>query len=310
MVMCICIPFSKTKIGFLILIMKKSIYLIIILLISSCTQDITSPDSVSEFKATFFDYLPDSASLYLYTEIENVSNAYSIDSVWAQVYKQNIGLVFSTELTNPYSDDDGLQTTKVYSYQGNPGFASGNYYVKYYLRETNGGALSLSTNIKFLSAYEGNAVPEYINLDVPDIFYINNSEWQELPIYLTIFDLNGKDDIKSIKYEIKRSFNGCDENVDCDIDLNCHENLVDNDYWSDEDDTWKLTFVEYVDEGFKYAVILYMRPLNGIAYQDEDNDFPAKDCGRTGEFYIRFIIEDAAENIVTSDEISVAIIIP
>jgi len=301
--------------------MKKSIYLIIILLISSCTQDITSPDSVSEFKATFFDYLPDSASLYLYTEIENVSNAYSIDSVWAQVYKQNIGLVFSTELTNPYSDDDGLQTTKVYSYQGNPGFASGNYYVKYYLRETNGGALSLSTNIKFLSAYEGNAVPEYINLDVPDIFYIDNSEWQELPIYLTIFDLNGKDDIKSIKYEIKRSFNGCYENVDCDIndfvylngsfsDLNCHENLVDDDFWSDEDDTWKLTFVEYVDEGFKYAVILYMRPLNGIAYQDENNDFPAKDCGRTGEFYIRFIIEDDAENIVTSDEISVAIIIP
>jgi hypothetical protein len=301
--------------------MKKSIYLIIILLISSCTQDITSPDSVSEFKATFFDYLPDSASLYLYTEIENVSNAYSIDSVWAQVYKQNIGLVFSTELTNPYSDDDGLQTTKVYSYQGNPGFASGNYYVKYYLRETNGGALSLSTNIKFLSAYEGNAVPEYINLDVPDIFYIDNSEWQELPIYLTIFDLNGKDDIKSIKYEIKRSFNGCYENVDCDIndfvylngsfsDLNCHENLVDDDFWSDEDDTWKLTFVEYVDEGFKYAVILYMRPLNGIAYQDENNDFPAKDCGRTGEFYIRFIIEDDAENIVISDEISVAIIAP
>ena len=166
------------------------------------------------------------------------------------------------------------------------------------------------TNIKFLSAYEGNAVPEYINLDVPDIFYLDNSEWQELPVYITIFDLNGKDDIKSIKYEIKRSFNGCDENVDCDIDLNCHENLVDDDYWSDENDTWKLTFVEYINEGFKYAVILYMRPLNGIAYQNENNDFPAKDCGRTGEFYIRFIIEDNAENIVTSDEISVPIIIP
>ena len=290
--------------------MKNSIYLLLLLLTSSCIQYSISADSVSEFTATFFDYLPDSASLYLYTEIENDSNAHSIDSVWAHVYKQNIGLIFSTELTNPYSADDGLQTTKVYSYQGNPGFASGNYYVKYYFRETKGGTTSLTTNIKYLSAYEGNAVPEYINLDVPDIFYLDNSEWQELPIYLTIFDLNGKDDIKSIKYEIKRSFNGCDGNVDCDIDLNCHENLVDDDYWSDEDDTWKLTFVEYVNEGFKYAVILYMRPLNGIAYQDEDNDFPAKDCGRTGEFYIRFIIEDNAENIVTSDDISVAIIVP
>ena len=310
MVMCICIPFSQTIIGFLILIMKKSIYLIIILLISSCTQDITSPDSVSEFKATFFDYLPDSATLYLYTEIENDSNAHSIDSVWAHVYKQNIGLVFSTELTNPYSDDDGLQTTKVYSYQGNPGFASGNYYVKYYLRETNGETLSLMTNIKFLSAYEGNATPEYITLDVPDIFYIDNSEWQELPIYLTIFDLNGKDDIKSIKYEIKRSFNGCDENVDCDIDLNCHENLVDDDYWSDDEETWELTFVEYVDEGFKYAVILYIRPLNGSGYEDAKNNFIAEDCGRTGEFDIRFIIEDATANIVISEAISVAIIAP
>ena len=145
--MCICIPFSKTIIGFLILIMKNSIYIIIILLISSCKQDITSAISVPEIKATFFDYLPDSASLYLYTEIENVSNVHSIDSVWAQVYKQNIGLVFSTELTNPYSDDDGLQTTKVYSYQGSPGFASGNYFVKYYLRETNGGTISLTTNV-------------------------------------------------------------------------------------------------------------------------------------------------------------------
>jgi hypothetical protein len=290
--------------------MKYSIYLIIILLISSCTQDVISADSVSEFKATFFDYLPDSATLYLYTEIKNDSNAHSIDSVWAHVYKQNIGLVFSIELTNTYSDDDELQTTKVYSYQGSPGFSSGNYYVKYYLRETNGGTISLTTNIKFLSAYEGNSIPEYINLDVPDIFYLENSKWQELPIFITIFDLNGKDDIKSIKYEIKRSFNGCEENVDCDIDLNCHENIVDDDYWSDEDDTWKLTFVEYIDEGFKYAVILYMRPLNGSGYEDTYNQFSAEDCGRTGEFYIRFIIEDDAENIVISDEISVAIIAP
>ena len=306
MVMCICIPLSQTIIGFLILIMKNSIYLIIILLTSNCTQDIILDDSVSEFKATFFYYLPDSATLYLYTEIENDSNAYPIDSVWAHVYKQNIGLVFSIELTNTYSDDDELQTTKIYSYQGNPGFSSGNYYVKYYLRETNGRTISLATNIKFLSAYEGNAVPEYITLNVPDIFYLDNSEWQELPIYLTIFDLNGKDDIKSIKYEIKRSFYGCEEN--CTIDENCNEPIDDPNFQSDE--TWHLEFIEFVDEGFKYAVILYIRPLNGSGYEDAKNNFIAEDCGRTGEFDIRFIIEDATANIVISEAISVAIIAP
>ena len=70
-----------------------------ILLLYNCTKGITSTDATSEFELTFFDYLANSATLYLYTEIEEYSNEHSIDSVWAQVYKQNNDLVFSTELT-------------------------------------------------------------------------------------------------------------------------------------------------------------------------------------------------------------------
>jgi len=279
--------------------MKNSIYLIIILLTSSCTQDITSADSVSEFKVTFFDYLPGSATLYLYTEIENDSNANSIDSVWVHVYKQNIGLVFSTELTQLYLNS--------YSYQQTvPPFDSGNYYVKYYLREINGVTLSLTTNIKFLSAHEGNAVPEYINIDVPDIFYIDDSEWQELPIYLTIYDLNGKDNIQNVKYEIRRFFVGCNEDVNCIINSDCHENIEDMAFQSDE--TWHLEFIDYNEEGFIYARIILMRPLDGSGFANEQIEFSAEDCGRTGLMFIRFIITDRDGNIKTSDEIIIEIL--
>ena len=178
--------------------------------------------------------------------------------------------------------------------------------MKYYLRETNGGALSLSTNIKFLSAYEGNAVPEYINLDVPDIFYIDNSEWQELPIYLTIFDLNGNEDIKSVKYEIKRTFDGCEGN--CVFDPNCNDPINDSNFQSDE--TWNFEFIEYMDEGFKYAVLMFMRPLDGSGYSDENNQFAEEDCGRTGVFDIRFIIEDNTGNIVIKEISNIGIIAP
>ena len=275
-----------------------------ILLLNNCTQDITSSDSVPEFKVTFIDYLPASATLYIYTEIDNYSNDHSIDSVWAHVYQQNIGQVFSTELTKPYSHYDDRQTTQVYSYQGNPGFSSGNYFVKYYLREISGVNLSLTTTIKFLSAHEGDAEPEFINLEIPDIIQINNTEWKEIPIYITIFDLNGKDDIKSLIYEIKRTFYGCDGI--CIIDANCNEPINDTNFQPDE--TWDLKFIEYVDEGFKYAVILYMRPLNGSGYEDENNQFPEEDCGRTGEFEIRFILTDYSDVTIFSDEIPIAII--
>ena len=44
---------------------------------------------------------------------------------------------------------------------------------------------------------------------------------------------------------------------------------------------------------------------------NENNEFAEEDCGRTGEFDIRFIIEDYAGNIKISNEIpTIAIIAP
>lgn len=288
--------------------MKHSIYLIMILLLYNCTKGITSTDAISEFEVTFFDYLADSATLYLYTEIEENSNDHSIDSVWAQVYKQNNDLVFYTELIKSNTNDDELQKMHVYSYQGNPGFSSGNYYVKYYFKETSGTNISLTTNIKYLSANQEDSPPKIINLNVPNSISIDSTEWKEISIYLTIFDLNGKDNINTVIYEVKRLFAGCNENVNCEIDLDCHESIIDDEWEWRED--WILEFIEYTDNGFIYAVPILMRPLDGRGFSNDANEFPPEDCGNTGPMVIRFTITDRDGNIKMSDEISMEVFAP
>ena len=294
-------------------IMKYFINLVIIILLFSCTKEITAPASVIEINITYFDYIPDSATLYLYSEIENTSDEILIDSVWVDVYRQEIGEIFSLTLNKKNIVNDESKNIHIYSYQDIiPAFDSDNYRMKYYVREKNGSIISLTTNYKYLSAFSGDAVPEIINWDIPSQIDINNTEWKEVPITLTIFDLNGKEDIHSVKYQIKRSFNGCMK--DCTIDIaippidevDCNTPIIDSNFQSDV--TWTLDFLEFIEQGFKYKVVLLMRPLDGSGYADSDPPFPPEDCGRTGNFEIRFIVSDSAGNDIISDATLVQVI--
>ena len=84
------------------------------------------------------------------------------------------------------------------------------------------------------------------------------------------------------------------------INSDCHENIEDITFQSDE--TWHLEFIDYNEEGFIYARIMLMRPLDGSGFANEQIEFSAEDCGRTGLMFIRFIITDRDGNIETSDE--------
>ena len=79
-------------------IMKYFINLVIIIILFSCTSEITAPAAAIEINITYFDYIPDSATLYLYSEIENTSGKILIDSVWVDVYRQDVGEIFSLTL--------------------------------------------------------------------------------------------------------------------------------------------------------------------------------------------------------------------
>ena len=49
----------------------------------------------------------------------------------------------------------------------------------------------------------GDAIPEFITLEVPSEFQIDALDWKNLPLFITIFDLNGNDNIQNVKYEIR-----------------------------------------------------------------------------------------------------------
>ena len=286
---------------------KHYYYLFTVFIFIGCTKEIALPESVSEFSITYFDYYTESAQIYLYTEIEKSLTIQSIDSVWADVINQDSEKILTAKLLQTNNLNDSLWNVNSFSYKEfiSP-FESGNYWVKFYI-SVSGKLDSLITNSKYLSIFDGNAIPEIISWEVPNEFQIDEADWKDLPILLTIFDLNGNEDIKSVKYEIKRTFDGCEGN--CVVDSNCNDPIDDSIFQSDE--TWNLEFIEYTDEGFKYAVLMFMRPLDGSGFTDENNQFAEEDCGRSGVFDIRFIIEDYTGNIEISNEIhTIAIIAP
>ena len=285
---------------------KHYYYLFTVFIFIGCTKEIALPESVSEFSITYFDYYTESAQIYLYTEIEKSLTIQSIDSVWADVINQDSEKILTAKLLQTNNLNDSLWNVNSFSYKEfiSP-FESGNYWVKFYI-SVSGKLDSLTTNSKYLSIFDGNAIPEIISWEVPNEFQIDEADWKDLPILLTIFDLNGNDNIQNVKYEVKRFFDGCE--VECIIDPNCNDIIEDSEFQSDE--TLDLEFIQYNSAGFLYRVVIKMRPLDGSSYEDEHNQFEARDCGRTGLIIIRFIITDLDANQIFSNEIPIEIVAP
>ena len=82
-------------------------------------------------------------------------------------------------------------------------------------------------------------IPEIINYTLPSVFQLDSTDWKELSIDLEIKDLNGINNIESVKYEIKRNLFACNE--DCIIDELCNQEIIDNEYL--DDDTWIFDYV-------------------------------------------------------------------
>ena len=136
--------------------------------------------------------------------------------------------------------------------------------------------------------------PEITDYTMASTYQLNETDWTFLPIDIQISDLNGPDNIESVKYEIKRELDGC--NGDCVYDDECNNSISDSEYQSDP--TWIFHYLESIidtiDYSYTYHVDIPMRPLNGDALYDDDGNivFEASDCGRTGVVLFKFIIID------------------
>ena len=152
-------------------------------------------------------------------------------------------------------------------------------------------SFSDDSNYSFSSNLTTPIDPEIIDYSVPETFQLDSTDWKSLLIDLKIQDLNGFSNIESVKYEIKTTLYGC--NTDCIIDDNCNEDIIDEDYTSD--DTWIFDYIESLtDTTYTYSEEILIRPLDGSALYDDENNiiFDATDCGRTGIIDFKFIVID------------------
>ena len=136
--------------------------------------------------------------------------------------------------------------------------------------------------------------PEIIEFIMTDTHQLDQEEWTVVPIDIQISDLNGLDNIEFVMYEVQRAFNGC--NGDCNLNPECNESITDDDYIND--DSWIFSYVESnnddTDHSYQYHVDIPMRPVNGAALYDEDENiiFEEADCGRTGIVFFKFLVID------------------
>ena len=133
--------------------------------------------------------------------------------------------------------------------------------------------------------------PYIVDYSLPNQFQLDSTDWKSLFIDLEIKDLNGFNNIESVKYEIKRNLFACNE--DCIIDELCNQEIIDNEYL--DDDTWIFDYVDSSsDSTYIYNEMIFMRPLDGSALYDSEGNliYGATDCGRTGIVEFKFIVKD------------------
>ena len=133
--------------------------------------------------------------------------------------------------------------------------------------------------------------PEIIEIEIPNIYQIDQTQWTILDLRLKIKELNYLNNIEKVKYEIKRTLlNGCD--VECVIDDDCDQDIIEEDYISDQ--TWIFNYTESLsDTIFIYDEEILIRPIDGSAfYEEEELIFNETDCGRTGIIEFKFVVED------------------
>jgi len=147
---------------------------------------------------------------------------------------------------------------------------------------------------QFESVFTTNIAPKIISYSMTDNFQLDPTEWTVLPIDIEVENLNGLDNIESVKFEIKSFLNEC--NGDSPDPNATYESYP----------TWIFEYVnsDPLTGNHWYHVDFLMRPSDGsgLAYDGVCLDvepadgicdgFEATDCGKTGSALFKFIVID------------------
>ena len=293
------------------------IFIFIITFLGNCTKEIISSNNTSElsFTVSYFNYNNHTNKIFFYTEIENITEFSSIDSVWVLLYNEDGEEINSSELNPEYPDNNYNSTINVYSSVITLNNLEPDvYFAAFNMQDQLGNHFDSKTERKYLTTYTEPVQPAIIGYSILETFVLHPTEWTILPIELHVFDENGLEDINKVEYKVMSIFEECTEDNNGDGVITSP--VADENYTNYNNDNWLLSHDGNFgpNNTFIYNVEIPMRPFNGLALRDDDGNIILgtidKDCGGTGDVFFMFQVTDRSGLTDVIEDIHIEIIKP
>jgi hypothetical protein len=267
------------------------------------------------FTVSYFNYNNHTNKILFYSEIENITNVSSIDSVWVLLYNEDGEEINSSELNPEYPDSNYNSTINVYSSVITLNNLEPDvYFAAFNMQDQLGNHFDSKTERKYLTTYTEPVQPAIIGYSILETFVLHPTEWTILPIELHVFDENGLGDINKVEYKVMSIFEECTEDNNGDGVITSP--VADENYTNYNNDNWLLSHEGNFgpNNTFIYNVGIPMRPFNGLALRDDDGNIILgtidKDCGGTGDVFFMFQVTDRSGLTDVIEDIHIEIIKP
>ena len=249
----------------------RAISVLLLILFCSCTMPgdpiIKESSYIDSYQINFNE---DSNELYIALDIINYQ---LIDSVVSEFYKTD-SLYYIFPLNDSGINGDILPKDGMFSIiESMNDFEYGSYSVINRLIDVNG---KLTNELYSISILENN-LPEIVEAQVPEIFYLGIEDWVNLNISVLVSDIDGISDVDYVRYMVNTDYLTKDNLLTEECD---HYNLSEeqyNGYVSDP--SWIMEYNTSVDDSvFQYITSIPMRP--------------SIECGGYGIVLFKFLVID------------------
>jgi len=264
--------------------MKRYLVLILIIMWTACDfpSQSTGGDSI-EIRNIFWEYNQLTNEVFVQVELDAEESAQAVDSIVVSLKEpSNSNIIQSFVLNDLGINGDQLVANDVFSLLIVPDESLQFGIYKLITEVYQDSRITLDEIMTI--AIEEMVAPEIINVDFPSTFSIDDTEWKNLEISVTIDEPNGYDDIKYVRYEINTELLtiDCEGNINPDPDIDLYQSSP----------TWQMDYSYTNNDGFHvYSTSIPMRPV----HDDQGG------CGKTGTALFRFLVKD---NTNLSDMVS------
>ena len=263
------------------------ISVIILILFYSCSMP-SDPTSKEDIYIDSSQIIFDENSNDLYIAL-NIINYESVDSVITEFYKSDL-MFYSFNLNDNGINGDILPSDGLFSLLENlPDFEYGEYSVNHRLIDIAGNVLNSTYIISILE----NNLPNIVEVQIDEIFYLDSLSWTNLNIGILAIDLDGLSDIDYVRYMVNTDYLTKDDPLTevCD-----HYNLSVNEYNGYiSDPSWVMEYNSTIDDSiYQYITSIPMRP--------------SIECGGYGIVLFKFIVKDKNGDSVELSNVTLEII--